>query len=276
VATDDQTVTSAQSTSTTAPVTSTSSAGATTTTGRVGSSTTRRVTTTRPQQPTTAVGSPDPALGDPLGRRDVPEEGVPAQLQFLAHTDAPCEVGGPAPAVIPQSGRHEIGSTVSICVSGFDSSGDVTVTLTLPGGQTRQQLLRNVASQNDWSFDLDAEAPVGSYRITAVQGAVRATGGFDGVLPDRPRIETLDPGSGSPGAIFRFAIVSPRPNQAVTIDLYRQENNRQLFAATLGRVTTDGRARASYEVPTRSDSPAGTYCLVARPFDNVCASFTVR
>lgn len=126
------------------------------------------------------------------------------------------------------------------------------------------------------AFQIGLADPTGSYGITAVQGASRATGGFTAVLPAKPRIEALDPTSGAPGTVFRFAVVSPSPNQTLSVDLYRREGGTPFFATTAGTVLTDAQARASYQVPTRADTPAGQYCLVVRPFANACASFTLR
>lgn len=71
--------------------------------------------------------------------------------------------------------------------------------------------------------------------------------------------------------MFRFAVVSSSARQPLAIDLYRARAN----ATTLGSVTTDGQARANYQLSTVGDAPAGQYCLVAGPFANRCAYFDV-
>ena len=147
--------------------------------------------------------------------------------------------------------------------------------VTRPGGQTVQRDLKDESGETYWFFDVGPADPTGDYRITAVQGAKRATGGFTVELPFKPYIATLDPTSAPAGTAFRFGVVSPTPGQSVPIDLYRQEENRFRYATTLGSVTTDDRSRASYGLTTASGTPAGTYCLVARPFAKRCAEFDV-
>ncbi|MDQ4068015.1 MAG: hypothetical protein M3203_00815 [Actinomycetota bacterium] len=228
---------------------------------------------TSPGGPTTVT---DPGLpDDPLRRRDVPPEGVPAQLIFSLPSRGGCDLESASPAVTLGSATYEIGDSADVCISGFDGSSHVSVEVTVPGGGRRHRLLRNVLHENDWEFKLGLADPTGPYTVTAVQGGRRATASFTAVLPRAPRLETLDPTSGPPGSVFRFAVVSPAPNQGLTIDLYRGQG-RPVFTATLGTLVTDGNARATYQVPTRRDSPAGVYCLVARPFANLCASFAVR
>ncbi len=258
----------------TTTVVTTSTSRVRTTTSR-GTPTTVRVSTstTRAGQSSTTVGFLEPSGEDPLRRRDVPPQGVPGQLNFLSPTDGGCEERGPVPSVVPVSETREIGDGVIVCISGFEASSPVAVEVSVPGGEIRRRSLSNVPSGNYWDFKLGLTDPVGAYGITAVQGRVRVTGGFTAVLPDRPIIEAVPPSSGSPGTVFRFSIVSPGPTQRVTIDLYRAKT----FATTLGTIVTDARSRATYELRTRRDSPAGDYCLVARPFDPMrCASFTVR
>lgn len=238
--------------------------------------TTVSVTTTRPASVTTS-GAPAPSGDDLLRRRNVRPEGVPAQLDFFEPSIRPCDAGHPSPDVGTIADEYRIGDTARICIRGFDASSHVAVEVAVPGGQTRQHTLSNVTGENVWVFQIGPTDPTGTYTVTAVQGAKRATSSFTAVLPAEPRIEALDPSSGAPGSVFRFAVVSPSPNQTLTIDLYRSDTGAvPAFTATLGTIVTDGGARGTYLIQTRSDSPVGYYCLVARPFANECASFRVR
>lgn len=245
-----------------AAATSTAAAG----TGR-GSTTTLARTADAGRPVTTVAVSSD----DPLRRRDTPPGGVPAQLNFLAHTDGPCDPSHPTAAVEPASETYRIGDSVLVCTKGFDPAPPVQVELTLPDGRKRQRPVTNVVDQNYWHFPIGPTDPVGAYAITAVQGTKRAVGGFTAVLPTTPLIVTLGPMKGPPGTVFRFAVVSSSPRQTVAIDLYRS----RAYATTPGSVTTDGLARGNYRLSTVADAPAGQYCLVARPFSNRCAYFDV-
>jgi hypothetical protein len=229
--------------------------GETTTTAPIGAITT-----------TTAGGLFD-------GRRDVPPDGVPGQLDFLALTDGCAESPARAPSVTSTSDEVAIGASVLICVAGFDPRSAVAVQAVAPDGSARRHEVP--AGDDNWLLATGPADPTGTYRIAAEQGSRRAGGSFTVVLPSSPFVATPEPAAGPPGTRFRFALVSPRPGQPVTLDLYGRENNRFVYAATLGSVTTDAQARASYVLSTAAGAQPGAYCLVGRPFASTCAAFDV-
>ena len=260
------------------PATTAGTIGATSTTSSAGAA--RIGPTTTPTKGSDAGGpaatAPTATVAVPKGddllrRRDAPPAGVPAQLTFLAPTDGCVDAVHPTPAVEVYD-THQIGDSVLICIRGFDPSPPVSMEVSLPDGRKRQRPVANVAGQNDWMFGIGATDPTGRYDVTAVQGAKRATAGFTVKLPHQPLIFTLSAAKGRAGTTFRFTVVSPSPNQTVSVDLYRGHGSQ--YATTVGTVTTDGQARATYQLPTFADAPTGTYCLVARP-SNRCADFEV-
>ena len=278
----------------TAAVTSTSVERPTTTTTPISTSTTRRMSattsTTRRRQSTTTTaqhvndgqavpeGAPTDRGDDPLGRRDVPVEGVPGLLTFALPTDGPrsCALGGAGPVVSSTPETIPIGGSAIICIAGFDASPAVSVEVAVPQGETKLFSVQGPKPDDGLRFPVGVSDPSGTYRITAVQGAKRATAAMSVVLPDRTLVMTLDPKRGPSGTVFRFTMVTAAPNQTVVMDLYRGPPRRSEFATTLGSVTTNSQGRATYRVPTTTASPAGDYCLVARPFHGRgCAAFTV-
>ena len=254
-----------------AVVSSGTSASATTDSTRA-----EEATTSGPKAASTTPSTAARGEEDALRRRDAPPEGVPQQLQFLAPVVAPCrDAGARPPSVEPTSGSFEIGESVLICLSGFDPASPISVQVMLPGGETRQPSVQG-SKDTSLEFALGPTDPVGPYVISATQGTNKAVGGFTAVLPRRSLLVTLEPTSGPPGAVFHFALVTPSANQTVPIDLYRRDGSKFVYATTLGPVTSDSRARGSYDLPTTPQSPTGSYCAVARPFGGFrCAGFTV-
>jgi hypothetical protein len=66
-------------------------------------------------------------------------------------------------------------------------------------------------------------------------------------------------------------VLAHAPSRTVALDLYREWN----YVTTLPSAETDGNGKARYEIVTQPDDPAGSYCVVPRPFRNHCARFTV-
>lgn len=231
--------------------------------------------TPEPAVETPAEESTGPSRGEPtLRRRDVPPEGVPAQLTFLPPTDG-CDVPtAPAPEVTPGSGSLALGQSFLICVRGFATTSLVSVRVNLPDGQTRQSFVANQKDENGWQFGVTTSDPTGTYRITATQGSRVATASFTVVLPFLPVIGTAGPTSGSPGTTFRFAVVSAAPAQDVPLDVYRRnEVGRFSYITTAGTVRTN-ETKAFYDLTTSPDDPPGEYCLATRGTGS-CASFVL-
>ena len=218
---------------------------------------------TAPAATTTTAPTGSVNGDEALRRRDVPPDGVPAQLTFLAATDG-CVDPHDSPAVEAANDSYSLGDFALICVYAFDLSAPVMVQVTPPGGrEVRQRDVSTQGDENAWSFELGPGDPTGDYTIAAVQGATRATGRFTAVLPFSPFIGTLDPRSAPAGTTFRFGFVSSELGQELDVRLYHRENFVFRYATTLGSVTTDQAARASYELSTATGTPTGTYCLVA-------------
>ncbi len=199
-------------------------------------------------------------------------------LTFFLHTEGErsCALTGAGPVVSPTSETVPIGGSTDICIAGFDASPAVSVEVAVPEGETKFFSVQGPKTDVGPRFSVGVSDPTGTYRITAVQGTKRATAAFSAVLPDRTLLVTLDPTRGPKGTVFLFAMVTAAPNQTVVMDLYRGPVGRSEFVTTLGSVTTNSQARATYRLPTSSASPAGDYCLVARPFRGFgCGSFTV-
>lgn len=236
-----------------ATTTAVSTAGATTTSTAAG------------KVESTAVAAGTSALR----RRDVPPEGVAAQLAPpLAAIQAPhkgCRSDPSAAlAVEPSTSELAVGDATSVCLHGF-SDDPVELKVRLPDGPVRK------LPQPQFGVSTLAVAvldPLGAYAITATQGQRSATASVSVALPERPVIETLDPTAAPPGTTFRFGVASPGPGQSVELDLYAARRYR----TTLAPGHTDGSGRLLYQLPTLPDDPLGTYCIVTRPQGH-CAEF---
>lgn len=204
--------------------------------------------------------------GSPLRRRDVPPEGVAAQLQPpLLLTDG-CESDASAPlAVVPNSATIAVGDSTLICVDG-SAHGPVAVQARLPDGQVREL----AQPDNDGATRLVAAVldPVGAYAITVTKGEETAATSVNVTLPNQPVVDALHPSDAPAGSTFRFAVASPAPGQTVVLDLYRGVD----YATTLPPARTDGSGRLVYELPTLADDPPGSYCIRTRA-QRACASF---
>ena len=202
----------------------------------------------------------------PLGRRDLPPGAVTAQFGpgILALTGT-CDPLA-APAITPEAREIGLGSSVVLCLSGFDPAPPARIEARFPDGQVRQ-LGSPVGT--DSKLPTTVLDPVGVYSVTATQGSRTATSTVTVTLPKRPVIETLDPVSGPAGTRFRFAVAMPIPDQAVTLDLFRGPS----YLTTL-EARSDGGGRLVYEVPSFPGDPLGDYCLWHRGGDT-CAAFQV-
>jgi len=247
-------------------------------------STTRPITSVKP---TATTGTPTtlapklPKGDDLLARHDAPPDGVPAQLAFGAagRGGFPCDSVATVPTVKPDAATYTVGDRVRVCVNGFDPSSPGAIEVSAPDGRRTQYPLDGGGPPFEVSFVVGLTKPTGAYGITAVQGPKIAKASFVVGLPEAAFIEAIDPSTGSPGSMFRFVVVTPSAGQSVSIDLYRTRGSSGAFVTSVGAVTTDSTARASFGLPTTSASPVGDYCLVARPFHlfpHGCAFFTLR
>lgn len=205
--------------------------------------------------------------GSPLRRRDVPPEGVAAQLSPVLR-DGPgiCFSDASAPlSVTPISPTIAVGDSMLVCVSG-SAAGTVSVHVGLPDGSVRP--LAPPDSGGTTTLVVAVLDPLGTYDITAAQGAGSTTTSVEVTLPDQPVVEALGPSDAPPGTTFRFAVASPAPGETVALDLYRGVD----YATTLPPARTDGSGRVVYELSTLADDPPGSYCIRARA-QHACASF---
>lgn len=224
-----------------------------------------------PAATATAASGDGGALGrdtgsSPLRRRDVPPEGVAAQLgPPLPATDG-CGSDASAPlAVVPNSSTIAVGDSTLMCVDG-SAHGPVTVQARLPDGQVKE--LAQPDDDGATTLVVAVLDPVGAYAITVTQGEETAATNVNVTLPHQPVVEALDPSDAPAGSTFRFAVASPTPGQTVALDLYRGID----YATTLPPARTDGSGRFVYELPTLADDPPGSYCIRTRA-QYACASF---
>lgn len=204
--------------------------------------------------------------GSPLRRRDVPPEGVAAQLgPPLLPTDG-CGSDASAPlAVVPNSSTIAVGDSTLMCVDGW-AHGPVAVQARLPDGQVRE--LAQPDDDGATRLVVAVLDPVGAYAITVTQGEETAATSVNVTLPGQPVVEALDPSDAPAGSTFRFAVASPAPGHTVALDLYRGVD----YATTLPPARTDGSGRLVYELSTLADDPPGSYCIRTRA-QYACASF---
>ena len=221
----------------------------------------------------TAASGDGGALGgdtgdSPLRRRDVPPEGVAAQLgPPLAATDG-CGSDASAPlAVAPNSSTIAVGDSTLVCVDG-SAQRPVAVQARLPDGRVRE--LAQPDDDGATRLVVAVLDPVGAYAITVTQGEETAATSVNVTLPSQPVVEALDPSDAPAGTTFRFAVASPASGQTVELDLYRGVD----YATTLPPARTDSSGRVEFELPTLGDDPPGSYCIRTRP-PGRCASFTL-
>ena len=173
----------------------------------------------------------------------------------------------PLPGTTPQVtvGKNpEPATWLQICFPGFSGKKELRVEITAPDGLKTE----NVIYPNEFIFVPILEwlivpgDPLGTYKVNATQGTVKAGGSFTVVPATEPRLLTLPSTSSIPGGTFRVAFAGFPANSEVGVYLYRNEGGLWTFQTTMPQARMDQRGEAVYEVRTVREDPPGGYCLV--------------
>jgi hypothetical protein len=234
-------------------------------------------TQTPPGPPPVAPGAPSDERRpeqSPLKRKDVPPEGIAAQLIVSPPAKPPPPRPPPSPgraaprcpldledAPEPRAGMppdpNEIGTTFYVCFGGLEPDQDVDVEVTWPNGVV--QWTRDHTDDRGmvaWGWIALPGEPLGVYVVSATQGPRRATGTFAVRAASRPRILVL-PEVGSPGSIFRVYLAGFEPHRFVPLYLYRDST----YATELPSAAMNDRGEAIRDLRTEPDDPVASYLV---------------
>jgi hypothetical protein len=229
--------------------------------------------TTRPQPgdaTSQALPSAVNALSteSPLKRRDVPPEGVAAQLSYFRGGGGVCvpERRNDQPRIVMYNVQQEIATRSPICFMGLAYDQDIDARVMLPDGTMRQKRIAGELCCHSWDWESLPGDPLGEYIISARQGRIQVTGTFTIIAATAPRILVLPPYAPA-GTTFRIALAGFPPQQRVPLHLYRvggetcQEPPCWSYASALPPAQMDEHGETIYSLSTQPDDPRGGYLV---------------
>ncbi|MCA1692729.1 MAG: hypothetical protein LC733_11230, partial [Actinobacteria bacterium] len=233
-----------------------------------GTSTTEPAVSTSSSTVSQTTSTELAAPGSPLQRRDVPPEGVKAQFEYFQEGDGACfGLDESRPAAVVDFEKPEMATSFIICFPGFAPNQPVQADVRLPDGKMRKISSESFNVPEGVPFSLWTAVPgdpLGTYEVTATQGALRGTGRFTVSVASSPNLVEIEPLFGPAGSVFRFALAGFPPNRNVELYLYRQtEAGPYSFLTTLSP-RMDGKGETILTVHTAPDDPPGVYCLLRR------------
>ena len=231
----------------------------------VETSTTEAPVTSRETSSATSASGPAGAL---LKRRDAPPEGVKAQFEFFQEGDGACfGLDESKPAAVVDFPKPEIAMTFVVCFPGFAANQPVEADVRLPDGKVRRITATSFNSPDGLPFVSWTSVPgdpLGKYEVAATQGARKGTGTFTVSAASTPRMVAIEPSRGAPGTTFRFGLAGFVARSTVDLHLYRSEGNGTHSYLTTVPAVMDGQGQTILSIPTASDDPKGSYCILRR------------
>jgi hypothetical protein len=255
-----------------------------------GTTTTVQVsTTTRPTTTTTHRVPTSTQSDSVLGRREQRPAGAAAFARFFAggagglgscgEFDAEdfrrptVRVPGSyssGPSARPDVGEFLVGIVDELCLFRFAPEAPIDVSVTSPIGTVKRLEGCTSCPHLLW-FGLPGD-PLGTYKVTAVQGPLEATGRFDLHAAQDPTLLVAESwsnhGGGVPrGSTIRIGVAGFRPNEIVKLLFYYapKEDSNQGGYRTSVSLRMDAMGQRLYRLQTRLDDPKGFYAVRTLP-----------
>lgn len=218
----------------------------------------------------TVTDDGDGEATDYLKHHDVNQGDVAGLLSF-ASPRALCVPGEAGGAEITLHGTMEGSNvalgTVLVCLSGFTPMGTADAELKFPDGSTKQlPVSLNEGGQGQLPLDVFSGGGAGRYQVSAADQAdpskTASASYFSATF-------TVSPERAPAGTTFAVALAGFAPSVTVPIYLYETAPCPQgcfAFRAYLPDLTTDAAGSADFDLVTRPDDKATSYCLMVGTF----------
>ena len=246
-------------------------------------------TTTRPATTTTHLDPTSTRSDSVLGRRDRRPAGAVAFAKFFAGGAGgrgecgdflPTDFNRPTVRVPgayegqtarPDIGEASVGLAEDLCFFGFEPQAPIDVSVTSPMGTVkRSEGCASCESHLVW-FGLPGD-PLGTYKVTAAQGRLEATGSFDlHAAQDRTLLVAESwsiHGGGVPrGSTIRIGVAGFRPYEIVKLLFYyapKEDSNEGGYRTSVS-LRMDAMGQRLYRLQTQADDPRGFYAVRTLP-----------
>jgi hypothetical protein len=206
----------------------------------------------QPTQPSSTITSPFQATTAP--------QGVDSNLFPTAPGPPRCDTTL-RPGEEGEQFTLQILELAVVCVRGFSGEGELTATLTSPGGETQTE----VVGSEYWTFVLAPDSQFGVFTMLVAQtGEATSYGRLSLVPATRPRSGSLVD-EGPPGTVFRIGFAGLEgPLRSY---LYRLDDSgdKWSFVSTLPTVIPNDRSEAFLDLGSRAGDRPGLYRVVTDP-----------
>jgi hypothetical protein len=211
---------------------------------------------------------------DYLKQHDVNQGDVAELLSFAAPRSLciPGEAGGPEITVLGTMEGSDVAlGTALVCLSGFTPMGTADAEVTFPDGSTKElPVSLDERGQGQLPSDAFSGGGAGRYEVSAADEAdpskTASASFFSATF-------TVSPETAPAGTTFAVALAGFAPNATVPIYLYEtapcpfgQMQGCWAFRAYLPDLTTDEAGNADFDLVTRPDDKATSYCLMVGTF----------
>lgn len=182
----------------------------------------------------------------------------------------------------PNFATVEVANPIQLCLWRFEPGSPIQVTVRYPNGRVTQSVGYSPCARDECYSHVNWAAipgdPLGDYKVTAVQGQLRAQGTVRVVAATRRNLLVVGNGvdeyqyqTFKRGQTIRVAVAGYPPRSSVQLFVYYTHERALQRRTTVLRFRTwiqlriDSRGGAVYQLRTAAGDPPGCYALDTRP-----------